>query len=69
VDYYQASAQYAVTIGLHMKSGISGALLPTLPNQGAIPCYSPALDSIGNPVAGLAFIKPLSQNLQLSIFS
>lgn len=63
---YEASAQYAVTIGLPMKSGISGSLLAIVPNQGAIACYSPALDSIGNPVAGLAFIKALSQNLQLS---
>ena len=70
MDYYQASThQYAVTIGLPMKSRISGALLATVPNQGAIACYNPPLDSIGNPVAGLAFIKALSQNLQLSIFS
>ncbi|WP_242039716.1 glutaminase [Anabaena sphaerica] len=87
---YEASSQYAVKIGLPMKSGISGALLAIVPNKGAMPaaypfgeasyakrleesgaiaCYSPALDSIGNPVAGLAFIEALSQNLQLSIFS
>ncbi|MBK1989009.1 glutaminase [Sphaerospermopsis aphanizomenoides BCCUSP55] len=66
---YEASSLYAVKIGLPMKSGISGALLATVPNQGAIACYSPALDSTGNPVAGLAFIEALSQTLQLSIFS
>ncbi|MEA5550286.1 glutaminase [Anabaena cylindrica UHCC 0172] len=65
---YEASAEYAVRVGLPMKSGISGGLLAIAPNQGAIACYSPALDHIGNPVAGLAFIEALSQNLHLSIF-
>ncbi|MFM6040082.1 MAG: glutaminase A [Sphaerospermopsis kisseleviana] len=66
---YEASPQYAVKIGLPMKSGISGALIAIVPNQGAIASYSPALDSIGNSVAGLTLIETLSQNLQLSIFS
>ncbi|WP_353930674.1 glutaminase [Okeanomitos corallinicola TIOX110] len=57
---YEASPQYAVKIGLPMKSGISGALITIVPNQGAIACYSPALDNIGNSVAGLAFIETLS---------
>lgn len=57
---YEASPQYAVKIGLPMKSGISGALITIVPNQGAIACYSPALDHIGNSVAGLAFIETLS---------
>ncbi|MEA5579551.1 glutaminase [Anabaena sp. UHCC 0451] len=67
---YEASPHYAVKIGLPMKSGISGALLAIVPNQGAMPAasgaiasYSPALDSIGNSVAGLAFIEALTHNL------
>lgn len=63
---YEASPEYAVKIGLPMKSGISGALLAIVPNQGSIASYSPALNSIGNSVAGLALIEILSQNLQLS---
>lgn len=65
---YQASAKFAVKIGLPMKSGISGGLLAIAPNQGAIACYSPALDSIGNSVAAIAFIETLAQKLELSIF-
>jgi glutaminase len=65
---YEASSLYAVRIGLPMKSGISGALVAVVPGQGAIACYSPALDAIGNPIAGLAFIESLSQNLELSVF-
>ncbi|GAB4228727.1 MAG: glutaminase [Elainellaceae cyanobacterium] len=65
---YEASANYALRIGLPMKSGISGALLAVVPQQGAIACYSPALDAIGNPVAGLAFVEQLAQALQLNLF-
>jgi glutaminase len=65
---YEASAQFAFTIGLPMKSGIAGGLLAIVPGEGAIACYSPALDSIGNPVAAIALVEVLSQNLELSLF-
>lgn len=65
---YEASGEFAVRIGLPMKSGISGALLAVVPNQGAIACYSPALDGVGNPVAGLVFVETLAQALQLNVF-
>ena len=65
---YEPSPQYAVKVGLPMKSGVSGALIAIVPNQGAIACYSPALDSIGNPISGLNFIEAISQHLQISLF-
>lgn len=60
---YQASSHYAQKIGLPMKSGISGALLVVIPNQGAIATYSPALDPIGNSIAGLSLVETLCSNL------
>ncbi|MDZ8260192.1 glutaminase A [Nostoc sp. ChiQUE01b] len=65
---YEASAKFAVRIGLPMKSGIAGGLVAIVPGEGAIACYSPALDRVGNPVAGLVFVEALAQELQLSIF-
>ncbi|MBF2003564.1 MAG: glutaminase [Synechococcales cyanobacterium M58_A2018_015] len=65
---YEASGRAAVTIGLPIKSGISGALVAVVPRQGAIACYSPALDAAGNSIAGIAFLESLSQSLQLSLF-
>jgi glutaminase len=61
---YQASAEYAVKIGLPMKSGIGGGLLAIVPGEGAIAAYSPALDSIGNPVGAIAFVEVLVQHLK-----
>ncbi|BDI16521.1 hypothetical protein ANSO36C_23230 [Nostoc cf. commune SO-36] len=65
---YEASAQFAVRVGLPMKSGIGGGLVAIVPSEGAIACYSPTLDMVGNPVVGLAFVEALSQKLELSIF-
>ncbi|MEH2275337.1 MAG: glutaminase A [Nostoc sp.] len=65
---YEASAQFAVKIGLPMKSGIGGGLIAIVPGEGAIACYSPGLDNIGNPVAAIAFVEALAQELQLSVF-
>ncbi|MEH2288431.1 glutaminase A [Nostoc sp.] len=65
---YEVSAEFAVRIGLPMKSGIGGGLVAIVPGEGAIACYSPALDEVGNPVAGLVFVEALAQELQLSIF-
>jgi glutaminase len=56
---YEASAEFAKNIGLPSKSSVSGALLSIMPNKAAIACYSPALDAIGNSVAGLFLLRQL----------
>ncbi|MBC6429690.1 glutaminase [Nostoc sp. HG1] len=61
---YEASAQFAVRVGLPMKSGIGGGLVAIVPGEGAIACYSPVLDNIGNPVGAIAFVEALAQELQ-----
>jgi glutaminase len=66
---YEASGHYAVRIGLPIKSGVSGALVSVVPGEGAIACYSPTLDTTGNPVAGLVLLEQLAQALNLSVFS
>ncbi|MEH1840823.1 MAG: glutaminase A [Nostoc sp.] len=65
---YEASAEFTVRIGLPMKSGIGGGLIAIVPGEGAIACYSPGLDNIGNPVGAIAFVEALAQELQLSVF-
>lgn len=65
---YQASSRFAVQVGVPTKSGVSGALLSVVPSQGAIACYSPALDEAGNSKAGLFVLQQLAQYLDLSVF-
>lgn len=65
---YQASSRFAVEVGVPTKSGVSGAMLSIVPSQGAIACYSPALDEAGNSKAGLFLLRQLSHALGLSVF-
>ena len=66
---YEESGHVAVTMGIPAKSGVSGAILAVVPNQGAIACYSPPLNAVGNSVGGLYFLHQLSKTLNLSVFS
>lgn len=63
---YQASSRFAVEVGLPTKSGVSGAMVSIVPSQGAIACYSPALDETGNSKAGLFIVQQLAQTLELN---
>lgn len=73
---YNASGKYAASIGIPMKSGVSGGVLGTVSNgkvehlEGklGIGVYSPGIDDIGNSVAGMKFIEKLSLTYDLSIF-
>jgi glutaminase len=58
---YQASKQFADRVGFPTKSGVSGAVLSLVPNQGAIACYSPPLDERGNSVAGLFLVEQIAK--------
>ena len=66
---YEASARYAVKIGIPCKSGVSGAILGVVPGEGAIACYSPPLDKEGNSVGGLFLLELMSRELKLSVFN
>lgn len=56
---YESSAEFAQNIGVPSKSSISGALLSIIPDQAAIACYSPALDTTGNSVSGLFLMRQI----------
>lgn len=56
---YEGSAAFAQDVGLASKSSVSGALLSIIPDRAVIACYSPALDAIGNSVAGLFLVRQI----------
>ncbi len=66
---YEVSGQYAVQIGIPIKSGVSGAMLASLPGLGAIACYSPALDQTGSSIAGLFLLHQIAKTFDLSLFA
>ncbi|MFM7880652.1 MAG: glutaminase [Microcystis panniformis] len=57
---YEASQQSAFEVGFPTKSGVSGALLSIVSDEGVIACYSPLLNEQGNSVLGLDLLTKLS---------
>jgi len=66
---YDFSGEWAFSVGLPAKSGVSGVLLIIVPGVMGICTWSPRLDRYGNSVRGIAFSKTLVQRYNFHIFS
>ena len=56
---YNFSGEFAFTVGLPAKSGISGVIMLVVPGVMGISIWSPRLDALGNSVRGVAFCEKL----------
>lgn len=76
---YNASGNFAAAVGIPAKSGVSGAILASVPNRKQIPewptmqgcgigVYNPSIDRYGNSVGGVALLRELSRLWGLNIF-
>ncbi|RXI98725.1 glutaminase A [Anaerobacillus alkaliphilus] len=65
---YNSSGEFAIRVGIPAKSGVSGAIMGSIPHGMGIGIYGPALDDRGNSVAGMKLLESLSSRFNLSIF-
>lgn len=56
---YDFSGEYAYSVGIPAKSGVSGALMLVVPGVCGFAVWSPRLDACGNSVRGVEFSKGL----------
>ena len=65
---YEASGDWAYTVGLPGKSGVGGGIVCVAPGLLPIAAFSPRLDQFGNSVRAQAAITQIAQELKLNLY-
>lgn len=66
---YDSAGEWAYTVGLPAKSGVSGGLLTVVPGKMGIATYSPLIDQQGHSVRGVHAVRDLVTHFNLNMFA
>lgn len=66
---YDSAGEWAYTVGLPAKSGVSGCLLAVVPGKLGIAAFSPLIDTQGHSVRSVKAVEEIVKKYKLSIFS
>lgn len=66
---YDTAGDWAYSVGVPAKSGVSGGLIAVVPGKLGIAAYSPLIDHHGHSIKAERAIKEFAKTLSLSIFS
>lgn len=65
---YDYAGEWAYTVGLPAKSGISGGTIAVVPGVGGFAVYSPRLDDRGHSIRGIKVCEDLSARFGMHMF-
>ncbi|MEQ8935114.1 MAG: glutaminase A [Amphiplicatus sp.] len=66
---YDSSGEFAFTVGIPAKSGVSGALMLVVPGVCGLAIWSPRLDKHGNSVRGVRFAERLVETFAFHTYA
>jgi glutaminase len=67
--HYDASGDFAYTVGLPGKSGVGGGIMAIAPGHAAISVWSPGLNSNGNSATGTRALEMFARKAGWSVFA
>ncbi len=65
---YDTAGEWAYSVGLPAKSGVSGGLLCVVPGKLCIAAYSPLINDHGHSLRSVAAIKEFTRRFKLNMF-
>ncbi|MCL1078280.1 glutaminase [Parashewanella spongiae] len=65
---YDEAGSFAFRVGLPGKSGVGGGIIAIVPGRFSVCVWSPALNSVGNSLAGAAALESMTKHIGWSVY-
>ncbi|MGB0895439.1 MAG: glutaminase B [Parashewanella sp.] len=65
---YDEAGTFAFRVGLPGKSGVGGGIIAIVPGRFSVCVWSPALNTVGNSLAGVAALESMTKHIGWSVY-